>query len=113
MDLNSDDLHDDRLEEFKEYEGSKPGEANKKSSAHSFQMRPNFNERLIVFFLTQLLVIKKNRSVSCVLASIYQSSKIWTEMHYFIPLHILLLSHLKLCQSAIELNRKLLRLKSL
>jgi hypothetical protein len=41
MDLNSDDLYDDRLEEYK---SSIPGEIEKKSS-HSFQMRPEFNER--------------------------------------------------------------------
>jgi hypothetical protein len=45
MDLNSDDLQDDRHEEFKEYKGSIPGDADKKSSTHSFQMRPRFNER--------------------------------------------------------------------
>jgi hypothetical protein len=45
MDLNSDDLHDDRPEEFKEYKGSVPGEADKKLSTHSFQMRPKFHER--------------------------------------------------------------------
>jgi hypothetical protein len=45
MDLNSDDLQDDRLEEFDEYKGSLPAEADKKSSTHSFQIRPRFNER--------------------------------------------------------------------
>jgi hypothetical protein len=45
MDLNCDDLHDDRLEELKEYKGSVPGEADKKSSTCSFQMRPKFDER--------------------------------------------------------------------
>jgi hypothetical protein len=45
MDLNCDDLHDDGLEEFKEYKGSVPGEADKTSSTHSFQMRPKFHER--------------------------------------------------------------------
>lgn len=44
MDLNCDDLHDDRLEEFKECKGSVPREVDKKST-HSFQMRPKFQER--------------------------------------------------------------------
>jgi hypothetical protein len=44
MDLNCDDLRDDRLEEFKECKGSVPGEVDKKST-HSFQMRPKFQER--------------------------------------------------------------------
>jgi hypothetical protein len=50
MDLNRDDPQDDRLEEFKEYKGSLPGEADKNLSAHSFQMRPRFNERYILHF---------------------------------------------------------------
>jgi hypothetical protein len=45
MDVNSNALQDDRLEELKEYGSSLPGEADKKSSTHSFQMRPRFNER--------------------------------------------------------------------
>jgi hypothetical protein len=45
MDLNCGDLHDDRLEESKEYKGSVTGEADKKSSTHSFQMRPKFHDR--------------------------------------------------------------------
>jgi hypothetical protein len=45
MDLKSDDVCDGRREEFEEYKSSIPGEADKKSSTHSFQMRPEFDER--------------------------------------------------------------------
>jgi hypothetical protein len=44
MDLNCDDQYDGRLES-EEHKSSIPGESDKTSSLHSFQMRPEFSER--------------------------------------------------------------------
>ncbi|KDR18945.1 tctex1 domain-containing protein 2-like isoform X2 [Zootermopsis nevadensis] len=52
MDLNCDDVYDDRLEEYK---GSIPGETEKKSSSHSFQMMPEFNERFRAATVKELI----------------------------------------------------------